>query len=174
MRYRIDELNNEIEENFKVPKILFDDNKYRNLSTNSKLLYSILINLKDFDNKELMKLLNVTKPTFIKSLNELINNGLIYKNNKGYVYFITTNYKEYKIGLSTNLEKRMGEYTNLPYKPITIHLIKSNDCYLTEKLFHEYFKEKRLRGEWFKLNDKDIKFIKSEKYTKEIIESIGE
>lgn len=91
---------------------------------------------------------------------------------KGFVYFITMNKKEYKIGMTKDMNTRMGEYTKLPYDPDIIHTIETNDAILTETLFHNLYADKRLRGEWFKLSVDDVRYIKSNNYTKEISDSI--
>lgn len=91
---------------------------------------------------------------------------------EGYIYFVTTNNIEFKIGRAKDIKSRMGEYTHLPYEPILIHLIKSKDYIKTEELFHKKYKDKRLRGEWFKLTEDDVNYIKEGKYTKPIMKSI--
>jgi len=66
--------------------------------------------------------------------------------------------KNYKIGWTRNIQKRVvlfqtgnasrikiiGDYpTNMPIQAL-------------EAWFHEAFRDKRVRGEWFKLNDSDL------------------
>jgi hypothetical protein len=95
------------------------------------------------------------------------------KQHSGYIYFVTTNDIEYKIGMAKDIKARMGEYTQLPYEPKLVHLIESKDYVLTEELFHSLYKDKRLRGEWFKLSLEDIEYIKLGKYSHKIMNSIG-
>lgn len=90
----------------------------------------------------------------------------IRKQKPGYVYFVKDNNGHCKIGLAKDVSKRMGEYTQLPYEPILVHTIKTIDMVELEIIFHEMFKSKRLRGEWFDLNEIDYKFITSKKYLK--------
>lgn len=94
---------------------------------------------------------------------------------KGEVYIIRVG-DRFKIGATINLYSRMiSLQTANPQDIELIHRIKTNDMYLTEKLFQALFERdgKREHGEWFLLSDKDIEYIKSSKYSKSIMESIG-
>lgn len=95
------------------------------------------------------------------------------KKTVGIIYFVTDDSNFVKIGLSTDFKSRFLSFQAINPSIRTIHLIKSLDIVKTEKLFHEYFKLKRTKGEWFKLSQKDIDYILSGKYTKEIMDSIG-
>ncbi|MFB9057813.1 GIY-YIG nuclease family protein [Mariniflexile ostreae] len=74
---------------------------------------------------------------------------------------ISNNY--YKIGISNNPEYR--ERTLQSEKP-TIEMIASKKFPIRkiadsiEKALHNTYSEKRLRGEWFELNAKDVEYIK--------------
>lgn len=76
---------------------------------------------------------------------------------KVYVMFdMNTGY--YKIGRSSNPEYR--ERTLQSEKP-TIKLMFYNDARMKdEKVLHDKFKDKRIRGEWFDLSGSDIEQIK--------------
>jgi hypothetical protein len=65
----------------------------------------------------------------------------------------------YKIGRSTQPEYR--ERTLQAQEPhiVLIHCFPGTSA--TEKLLHEKFKSKRVRGEWFDLTFEDVEFIKS-------------
>lgn len=78
---------------------------------------------------------------------------------KTYVYImIDHNTKYYKIGRSDSPLKR--EKTLQSEKP-TIELIYKFKCeYGIEKELHNKFNNKKIRGEWFNLDDNDIDFIK--------------
>jgi hypothetical protein len=94
------------------------------------------------------------------------------KEYNGYVYFISDNMNHIKIGHAKDLESRYKTYTEMPYDPQIIHTILCSDRIKVESYFHERFKTKRFKGEWFKLNDKDIKYIKAGKYSEEIMKLI--
>ena len=64
----------------------------------------------------------------------------------------------YKIGRSIN--PKIRERTLQSEKP-TIELLYFREGYdLDEKFLHNFFKDKRVRGEWFDLNFEDRQFIK--------------
>jgi len=65
---------------------------------------------------------------------------------------------EYKIGKSVDTVRRGQEIrTLLPNDLTLVHEIKTDDPYGIEAYWHNRFSEKRLNGEWFKLNSSDIK-----------------
>lgn len=106
---------------------------------------------------------------FINSLNDKIwdeeynsYNRIKVKKIKTYVYImIDHNTKYYKIGKSDSPLKR--EKTLQSEKP-TIQLIYYFESYDNdEKILHQKFKDKRIRGEWFNLDENDIEYIKNYK-----------
>lgn len=87
----------------------------------------------------------------------------VKKPQKGFIYFIRDDKGRVKIGKTKRMKERMGEYTKLPFEPELLYVLESNDYHAAETLIHEYYQEKRIRGEWFALTEKDIAFIKSGK-----------
>ncbi|MFC7420998.1 GIY-YIG nuclease family protein [Iodobacter arcticus] len=80
-----------------------------------------------------------------------------------YVYLLQFG-QEYKIGSSNNVERRFREIkTQMPYEGKIIHTITTGDPAGIETYWHNYFKEQRLKGEWFKLSASDIKYFKKRK-----------
>ncbi len=70
----------------------------------------------------------------------------------------------YKIGFTNDINRRIGELRiQMPKSVELIHYIKTDECEKTEKYWHEYFKDKRLRGEWFLLTDEEVSEFR--KYT---------
>ncbi|MEK7472504.1 MAG: GIY-YIG nuclease family protein [Patescibacteria group bacterium] len=51
-----------------------------------------------------------------------------------------------------------SEMSSEPFQ--TIHEIKTDDMNGVEKYWHNRFKSKWLRGEWYKLNPSDVKALK--------------
>jgi hypothetical protein len=94
------------------------------------------------------------------------------KERPGYVYFIADNMNNIKIGLSKNMDSRFKTYTEMPYDPEIIHLLQCSDMVKVEEYFHNKFSNKRFKGEWFKLDDKDIKYIRAGRYSEEIMKFI--
>lgn len=81
----------------------------------------------------------------------------------GYVYLIEFG-SEYKIGHSSNVERRFRELkTQMPYEGTIIHTIETGDPEGIESYWHQYFSGKRLKGEWFKLSKEDIRYFKKRK-----------
>jgi hypothetical protein len=75
---------------------------------------------------------------------------------KGFVYLIKCG-EFYKIGKTTNLEKRIKQLTTgNPYPLVLVNSIYSLDIDSLEKSFHSYYRQKRIIGEWFKLNFEEV------------------
>ena len=81
-----------------------------------------------------------------------------HDSHKGYIYLIKHK-NEYKIGYTKDIHNRMGEYTKLPYPVIVITVIEADNARKLKAILHNKFSEKRLRGEWFDLNKKDVEII---------------
>lgn len=95
------------------------------------------------------------------------------KQGLGEVYFIKVD-KYYKIGATRDLYGRFKSIqVCTPFECELVHSIKTNDMRRTERLFHNMFVRKLHKGEWFELSDKDIGYIKSGRYSKAIMNSIG-
>lgn len=91
------------------------------------------------------------------------NEQVCAKDSVGYVYLIEFG-SEYKIGNSSNVERRFRELkTQMPYEGKIIHTIETGDPEGIEAYWHQFFSEKRLKGEWFKLSKDDIKYFKKRK-----------
>lgn len=84
-------------------------------------------------------------------------------NNYGFVYlFHNTENDSYKIGLSKDPEKRLGAIkTSLSSDVEMILSIETGDMVSLESYLHDRFKDRRIRGEWFKLTKEDVDYIKS-------------
>jgi hypothetical protein len=78
----------------------------------------------------------------------------------GYVY-LGLQAGKHKIGLTKDLDRRREDITLLGPAPMKwIHAIKTDDMRGVEKYWHSRFKDKRLRGEWFKLSPGDVRAFK--------------
>jgi predicted GIY-YIG superfamily endonuclease len=87
-------------------------------------------------------------------------------NPQGYVYLVRASDGAYKIGTSQHPALRM-EYLQekKPDVELTLlHLIYCADAYRAESQLHMQYSPKRIKGEWFALNDEDVKEITSIKY----------
>ena|SRR5687767_13808899 len=88
----------------------------------------------------------------------------------GYVYFIQNKFSGFiKIGRTKNIERRIAIFTKMFSFPIqVIQHIRTLNYERIEKSFHNYYSKKRVRGEWFNLNDTDIAQIVQKIFPKEI------
>ena len=74
-----------------------------------------------------------------------------------YVYFLTADNGLTKIGRTSSLSSRMHHFTTkLPYKLTESLILETEDSPKLEAELHSHFANKRVRGEWFTLNDEDI------------------
>ncbi len=79
----------------------------------------------------------------------------------GYVYLVLADTGEYKIGYSSDVEKRIKVFSTQPPFDYTLtHTFPVDDMYGAEAILHTRFSQKRIKGEWFSLNDEDVKTIK--------------
>lgn len=79
------------------------------------------------------------------------------KLDKGYVYVITDGQGNYKVGSSTNIQRRMSYMQTGNAYELKLHaqwLLYEYE--VAEEILHEFLEDKKIRGEWFKLEDGDI------------------
>jgi hypothetical protein len=96
-------------------------------------------------NEEVSKLNHKEKKLFIEK-----------KEGVGHVYVIRDK-NFYKIGSTKNLVDRMKNYNTHNPNEIVLELYRLVNNYQTlEKLLHETFSAKRVRGEWFELTSSDL------------------
>lgn len=74
----------------------------------------------------------------------------------GYIYIIKL-FNFYKIGKTKNPKNRLGEYTKLPMPSEKIICELCKNYHNLEKELHFHFSCKRTNGEWFQLNDEELK-----------------
>jgi hypothetical protein len=87
-----------------------------------------------------------------------------WRNRGGFVYLVYFGYEDiYKIGFAQDVEKRVKEFGSVVMSPFEMrieHVIETDDKYVIESSLHEYFAEKHMRGEWFRLSPEDVAMIK--------------
>lgn len=95
----------------------------------------------------------------INGLNDLLEKyNVTYKEGIEFVYLLKSKYG-YKIGRSKNVHSRLRLFNvKLPFEFEVMGVIPTYDSILLEKKFHAHFLDKRLNGEWFALNGKDLLF----------------
>lgn len=85
------------------------------------------------------------------------------KEQYGWVYlFKHGHYSQYRVGRTFDLLRRGSEIRiQLPERAILIHSIKTVDPEGIETYWLNRFKEKRMNGDWFKLNRSDVREFKN-------------
>ena len=81
---------------------------------------------------------------------------------KGCVYLIKQ-LRQYKIGETDDVDRRLFELTKGPERPELIHAIETDDRKGVERYWHKRFETKRGRGEWFKLDTADVRAFRRTK-----------
>ena len=82
----------------------------------------------------------------------------------GYVYLIKSG-RYYKIGSSRNVGRRSYELDiKLPENIEILHQISTDDPNGIENYWHNRFKDRRKKGEWFDLSGSDISAFKRRKF----------
>lgn len=77
-----------------------------------------------------------------------------------FVYVIDAKNGLYKIGFSNNPHRRLKEVCrSIGIEGEFICLIKTGDMVSLERKLHEKFKNKRRAGEWFELDEDDLKYL---------------
>ena len=76
----------------------------------------------------------------------------------GWIYVLQTKYRAFKIGQSTRPNDRMACLRILlPYKVRTLRVEWTEDTNWAERHIHTVFAHKRLNGEWFRLNSRQLR-----------------
>lgn len=116
---------------------------------------------------------SATVNKIFKELDEQLRAKYINKSSRpfkdkkdGYVYVIyfrDTSLKTFfKIGLATDIRNRINQHrTSSPFKVYIAISYYSEDMRKEEKELHDYFKQKRLLGEWLDLSREDLEYIRN-------------
>jgi hypothetical protein len=79
-----------------------------------------------------------------------------YKSDPGYVYFLESEFG-WKIGKTRDLKRRFRIFeVKLPFKFAVRFTVKTPLMNDLEALYHNYFKEKHINGEWYLITTSDI------------------
>jgi predicted GIY-YIG superfamily endonuclease len=78
---------------------------------------------------------------------------------KSYVYLLLDG-MNYKIGITTNMDNRIKELQTGNSRNISVvFYYPINSAQKMEAMLHRKYKKKRVRGEWFNLNQIDVNHI---------------
>ena len=90
----------------------------------------------------------------------------------GFVYVLQGPDGNYKIGRTIDYRGRIDSLTvKLPFDVHPLMVIRSDDYCALEKMLHDRFADKRVRGEWFALSEQDIQHIQ-EDFSGDIIDGV--
>lgn len=78
---------------------------------------------------------------------------------KGYVYLFRADTGVYKIGSSKDPSARLQSLGTMPFGLELLHQMPSNDPHWVERMLHKRFGPKRVRGEWFALDEREVAAI---------------
>lgn len=83
----------------------------------------------------------------------------------GYVYCMRIDVagdKLYKVGMGRNPDVRVQAHqTSLPFDAVICIAYYAPSMRQEESALHQAFQDKRVRGEWFRLNDEDLDYMAS-------------
>lgn len=81
----------------------------------------------------------------------------------GYVYVLQMDgHPYYKIGRTVNISRRFGQISpQMPGRLIVVMAHRVDDAWRTESFLHDDFHWKRMNGEWFRLNEEDLREIRA-------------
>ena len=130
-----------------------------------KLLLDYLLGSKTKSNKAYLRLRNIENESLIAEHERMIkrhNNDSREKTSqrRGYIYLLKSR-DIYKIGKTLNLRDRSKRYrAENPFGTRVLFQKEVDNYTNVERGLLEKFKEKRFSGEWFKLDEDDILWIK--------------
>jgi hypothetical protein len=79
----------------------------------------------------------------------------------GFVYLARGHPGEYKIGRTNLVDRRVSELgATSAVELVPLHEIKTDDAAGVETYWHRRFRDKRMRGEWFRLSPSEVKAFK--------------
>lgn len=131
---------------------------YKKLGLTSNLARTIFNFIKDKQNyNDITDICNIAIEKYKDQDTTNEDMGLI----NGFVY-LGKQHGSYKIGHTKDTIRRREDITLLGSEPFeSVHEIKTDDMNGVEKYWHNRFKSKLKRGEWFNLSVADVKAFKS-------------
>lgn len=88
-------------------------------------------------------------------------NQKLTANKLGFVYLMLGHPGEYKIGRTNLVDRRLAEVGAKSSRELElVHYFECDDPAGIEAYWHNRFKNKRLRGEWFKMSKDDVRSFK--------------
>jgi hypothetical protein len=98
------------------------------------------------------------KPAYVRGSKEVFA-GATRRAPSAYVYLFWMEGGFYKIGIASNVARRLKEFQHLPYEVRLIHSFHAENAEWAEVELHAKFADKRVRGEWFRLTPEDVEYV---------------
>lgn len=101
---------------------------------------------------------NWSKPREVKFVQDILelDDNISYNKNQGFVYFIQSEFG-IKIGQTKHLNIRMNVFNvKLPFKTTLLCFVLDENYKNIETMLHNFFKNRRINGEWFDINENNI------------------
>ena len=132
------------------------DNQIKSIMKHTRICKDTIT--KEYNN--INKGLELTEEQYESLLNRLIYNKYAHNKETEYVYFIKAG-MFIKIGVAKDVENRLKAIsTGCPFKPeIVATKALGKLCYLVERYLHIQYADKCTNGEWFELDEVDVKTI---------------
>ena len=101
----------------------------------------------------------------------IIQRAKILSESNSFIYIVKC-HEFYKIGIASHIDNRLNSLQcGNPYQLEIVYAVRCPEAKVAEQTLHICFEDKRVRGEWFLLNDNDIIDIK--KTIDELINKYG-
>ena len=153
--YNIQQLSDETKEFYGIPE---DENEIKHLEFKYDIDYKEIRIGYFSPNDDLDECYNIKKLEEIEQIYKSELTGKVKEYDMSYIYLIKSSFG-YKIGKANDPFSRFSMIqTSNPEKLEIVHLFPVEEKYAheIEKKYHKIFKDKRIIGEWFKLDDTDI------------------
>jgi hypothetical protein len=102
------------------------------------------------------------KDVFKSVLSEEEQNKIKWIKASNILYIITAKEFDgiYKIGITNDINSRLSSMqTGCPYNLFAFKAYETKAPATIEKMLHIFFNKKHVRGEWFRLDEKDLQYI---------------
>ena len=162
MAYTKKQLEEQALKAIKKHKLVFIEDVVCYITCSKSTFYNKRLHL----NKNIQKALGTSKNKNLKSAKTRVCKRVlaeqIRNRGSGYIYLVRCKgFEFYKIGISkTSVEHRLSSLqTGCPFDLEVLHIGYANSYKSIEVLLHNKYREYNHRGEWFELNDNQVKDV---------------
>jgi hypothetical protein len=110
--------------------------------------------------RKILSYIKKEKKEYLEKNQKNEENNTLPNKKEGYIYLIKSQ-NLYKIGRAKKIKDRIRAYkTENPFGIEILLQVKVDNYIKEENMLLDMFKEKKVRGEWFSLNEEDVELIK--------------